>query len=89
MDTGDGSALQTFERAARYLQLDSKLTEPYVCVSPLVAGERFAPLCDTVDTRPLAQIAVEDYITRSCYDVLRDDSRFAGALRVIESIYKV
>ena len=89
LELGDTqAAIQTFERAARYLQLDSELTEPYVCVSPLVAGDRFEPLCDTVDTRPLAQTAIEDYISRPCYDVLRDDVRFIEALRAIESIYE-
>lgn len=53
-----------------------------------MAGDQFTPVCDTVDTRPLAQTAVEDYISRSCYDVLQDDGRFAEALRAIESIYK-
>ncbi len=89
LEMGDTqAAIRTFERAAKYLQLDSELLEPYVCVSPLVAGDRFTPVCDTVDTRPLAQTAVEDYISRSCYDVLRDDGRFTEALRAIESIYK-
>ena len=80
------AALDLIEKSADYLEKYAKLPDISKRTTPLLKYGVHKKQGDTADSRSQSRILLEDNVTATCYDVLRNDKRFQKAVKRISKL---